>query len=131
MDEDYTWIPVVAGVGFAIWILSIIPVWVYVTLGCLVATGFVIWLLGICGVYDAIGSWWGRKSADGRVRFRKGCWCVVVGTTIALLCLFFPIEAGIPVAVFIALAFAARWLVRCRARRRVTAICAMDAQATA
>ena len=116
MDEDYAWIPVVAGIVAAIWILSMIPIWVYVTLGCLLAAGFVIWLLGVCGVYRAIGSWWGRKSVDGRIRFRKGCWCVLFGVPVVLLCAFFPTEAGIPVAVLVAFAFAARWSRLRRAR---------------
>lgn len=117
MDDDYSWIIVVAGIIGVIWILSMIPIWVYVTLGCLLAAAFLVWLLGVCGVYRAIGSWWGRKSVDGRIRFRKGCWCVAVGTPVVLLCAFFPIEAGIPVALLVTLAFGARWLVRLRAKR--------------
>ncbi len=119
MDEDYAWIPVVAGIVAAIWILSMIPLWVYVTLGCLLAAAFLIWLLGVCGVYRAIGSWWGRKSVDGRIRFRKDCWWVVIGTVVVLLCGFFPIEAGIPVALLVSLSFGAQWFVRRRMNQRL------------
>ena len=131
MDEDYAWIPVVAGIVAAIWILSMIPLWVYVTLGCLLAAEFLVWLLGVCGVYRAIGSWWGRKSVDGRIRFRKGCWCVAVGTPVVLLCAFFPDEVGNPVAVLVAFAFAVRWSRLRRARRRATAVCDIDERAVA
>ena len=118
MDEDYAWVPVVAGIITVFWILSMIPIWVYVTLGCLLAAGFVIWLLDACGVFHAIASWWKRKSADGRIRFRKGCWCVAVGIPVVILCDLFPIEAGIPVALLIALAFGTRWLVQRQTKHR-------------
>lgn len=115
-SDDIPWWAWVAGFCVVCWLLAQIPRWVYVTLGCLLAAAFLIWLFGVCGVYRAIGSWWKRKSVDERIRFRKGCWCVLFGVPVVLLCAFFPIEAGIPVAVLVTLAFAARWSRLRRAR---------------
>ncbi len=122
-DDLWDFVLAVGGIIFGIWVLSLIPLWVYVTLGGLLAAAVLAWILDGCGVWDAIGSWWERKTADGRVRFRKNCWWAVVGTTVVLLCAFFPVEAGMPVAVLVALALAARWYSRRRARRRGAAVC--------
>ena len=131
MGEDYAWMSVVAGLVAVIWVLSMIPLWVYETLGCLLAAGIAIWLLGVCGVYRAIGSWWGRKSVDGRIRFRKDCWLVVVGTAVVLLCVFFPDEVGIPVAGLVAFAFVIRCSRLRRARRQAESVCDIDERAVA
>lgn len=113
MDEDEApWWVWAIGIFFALWILSQIPAWVYVTAVGLAAAAFAVWLLGVCGVYRAIGSWWAGKPIEKRIRFRKRVWWTVLGASAILLCGLFPVGAGFPLAVLVALAFAVRRFVR-------------------
>ena len=121
-DALLIYVPILGLGALVVYVLSLIPIWVYVTIGvtigCLLIVGFIHWVLYACDVYTKIGRWWDQKNDIGRIRFRKGCWTILSAIAIVALSAAFPVEVGAPVASLIALAFGTRWFNRRRKKRR-------------
>ena len=83
----------ILGAVFLIGVLASIPIWVYVTLGCLLLAGLAIWGLAEAGVYDWIDDWWKAKSVKERIYFRKRVWWTLISAGILVLCNAYPLVA--------------------------------------
>ena len=102
MDENAGCMTIM-GVVLLVCLLASIPMWVYVTLGCILLAGLAIWGLAEAGVYDRIGDWWEAKSTKERIYFRKRIWWTLISAGILALFKAYPLVAIPTVVIAIAI----------------------------